>query len=611
MPLEAVLCTEELARRPARSPDYEIENHALVALAQALADSPQTILQHLTDTLLDVFQLGSVGISLLREDGKSFYWTAISGQWKRHVGGGSPRDFGPCGDVLDRGVPLLFTHPERRYAYLLELAPPAVECLLVPLFVGGEAVGTIWAIAHDDRRKFDAQDLRLLVRLSGFASSAFQVSSFHARTVELNEALMRGAVRQHELTDAADESNANLQASDTAKDQFLAVLSHELRSPLNVIRLWSQILQGPSRDEASLRKGLEVIDRNSKALGQLIEDLLDVHRISTGGLRLELAEVDLCEIIGLAIDSIAPSALEKGIRIVRELDATPACVTGDPARIQQVLWNLLGNAVKFTQSGGQIRVSLRRRDARAELQVIDTGEGISAAALAQIFDRSRLPGPLLSPTHGGLGLGLAISKQLLELHGGTLTAASPGEGAGATFTVSLPLSSTEKPPPRPEQSSQRAAKEQPSPIRGVLVLVVDDMADSLEVVRRVLEGAGAKTILAGSAEQALAALRKQRPDVIVSDLGMPVRDGYDLMRSIRALPREQGGQIPTIALTAYAKSEDRERALQAGFQTHLAKPVEPDRLIAAIAALVPQAPVLLPQGKRRSEPRVPRPGLKL
>lgn len=595
--LEAVLRTEELDRRPPRPPDYENENRALVSLAQALADSPRTILQTLTDTLLEVFQVDSAGISLLREGEKRFYWPAISGVWKAHRGGGTPRDFGPCGDVLDHDAPLLFTHFERRYAYFLPLTPPVEECLVVPFHVKGKAVGTIWVIAHDQRRKFDAEDRRQLVSMGKFAASSHQVVAFHDKSVAMNEALMLGSVRQHELTEAADAANDDLAASDTAKDHFLAVLSHELRSPLNVIRLWSQILQAPGCSADNLRKGLDVIDRSTKAQTQLVDDLLDVHRITSGKLRLELAEVELAEIIRAAVDSMALAAREKQIQIERDSAPAPVLISGDPARLQQVLGNLLGNAIKFTPNGGAIRVALHRTNKRAEIRVSDTGQGISVARLGHIFERFRQADPLTSRSQGGLGLGLAIAKQLVELHGGSLTADSPGEGAGATFTVSLPLAQRNTTASR---APVLAAEENPSSLGGVLVLVVEDDPDAREAVRLVLEYAGAETMVVGSTDEALDAFGRRQPDLILSDIGLPGRDGYSLVRAIRALPSGRGGRVPAIALTAYAASEDRERALSAGFQTHLAKPVESARLIAAVAALVPQTPPETTGGSRRS-----------
>lgn len=975
VPLEAVMCTEELARRPARPPDHETENRALASLAQAMADSPRTFLQALADTILEVLQTDSAGLSLLTtsDGGKRFYWPAIAGAWRPHVGGGTPREFGPCGDVLDRDAAQLFQHFERRYSYLLPATPPAVEALIVPFHVQGVAVGTIWAMAHDDRRRFDAEDRRQLENLGRFAAVAYHVlglqTSEDSRRAALN--LMEDAVQARQATEALVETirqreatfrqmidalpaavyttdaagrlthfnpaavqlagrtpvvgedewrvtarlfrpdgtllprddypmsmaikagrailgmeviaerpdgtrvwgavhptplhdnaghivgginmvvditerkrveqalldhqqrlefvlesarageweldvvtgearcsfrhdqcfgatepipdwsyakflsrvhpddrasedgkfraavaeggdwniscrvvwpdgsvhwiesigrcyrnqegnatimsgmvrevtdrklleqelrgsevryrrlfesahdgilildaetgtiadsnpfisdllgfsraelagkelweiglfrdieasknamrelqkegfiryqdlpleakagrrievefvsnvyvegarsviqcnvrditerrileadlelrNEELARADESKNQFIAMLSHELRSPLNAIRGWIQILRRPDARAEDVHKGLEVIDRNSKAQAELISDLLDVHGIAAGKIRLELATIDLQEAIDLAVTGLTPVAAAKEIDIVWARGAAPTLVSGDALRLHQVLSNLIGNSIKFTPKGGHVRVTLRQQAGRAELVVSDTGQGISVAALPHIFERFRQADPDTTRYEGGLGLGLSIARRLVELHGGTITASSPGKGRGATFSVSLPLlvAGAVLPPVRDDG----AGDETPVSLGGLLVLLVDDEADAREPVRRVLEGAGAETIAVASADQALAVFEDRRPDVIVSDIAMPGRDGYDLMRSICALPPTRGRRVPGIALTAFAAAEDRERAKRAGFQVHLTKPVGRAELIAAVAAL--------------------------
>lgn len=384
-----------------------------------------------------------------------------------------------------------------------------------------------------------------------------------------------------------------LTAVNRSKDEFIAMLSHELRSPLNVIRLWAQILERPGRSEERLREGLEVIDRSSRMQAKLIEDLLDVHRITTGDLRLELAEIDLSDLTRSVVDSMAPSAAEKQIRIVREIEPEFVPVHGDSGRLQQVLANLFGNAVKFTPKGGEIRVVLRRADAHAEVSVRDTGQGIRPEELPHLFERFRRSQPRRGSGHSGLGLGLSIAKRLVDLHGGTIVAHSSGAGTGATFTVAIPLLSANA--MRPAVVAGASGKESPVSLVGVVVLVVDDEPDTREAVQRVLEHAGVQTLAAGSVDQALDVIRQKLPDVIVSDIGMPGRDGYDFVRSIRALPEARGGRIPAIALTAYVTSEDRERALGEGFQKHLSKPVESRELIAAVASLAPK------RSERRSQ----------
>ena len=387
---------------------------------------------------------------------------------------------------------------------------------------------------------------------------------------------------ERELRERAEE----LDAANRGKTDFIAVLSHELRTPLNAISGWAEVLKNPALSDDDRRKGIEIISRNSRIQAQLISDLLDVHRITTGKLSLELRRVDLRDEIRAAIDAALPASEPKRIRIKSETDPAPASVLGDSARLQQVLGNLLSNAIKFTAEGGEIRVALRRASTSVEVKVSDSGQGISPDVLPYIFDRFRQSESLLSRSTGGLGLGLAVSRQLVELHGGTISAHSPGKGRGATFTVSLPVTSEARPaitPTEPRVSS-------PVSLAGLMVLVVDDELEAREPVRRLLEEHGAEVISVRSADEALDAIQRQRPDLLVSDIGMPGRDGYELIRAVRALPERRGGRIPAIALTAFGTTADRERALRAGYVTHLAKPVEAAELIAAVAALATRLP---------------------
>lgn len=396
---------------------------------------------------------------------------------------------------------------------------------------------------------------------------------YHAATFE-------DITERKQLEGALQKRSEDLAAADSAKNQFISVLSHELRSPLNVILLWAHLLRRPGCSAEELRRGLDVIDQSIRAQSQLIEDLMDVHRITYGKVRLALSSVDLGGITRSLVESMTPASLEAGIAIELELAADSVLVSGDPARLQQVLRNLLDNALKFTPRGGRVRIGMRRREGCAEVSISDTGQGIAPEALPHVFELFRQPDPARSARRGGLGLGLSIAKHLVKLHGGKLTAASPGAGQGATFTVSLPLLILEVPPPV-------VLTEAPHPVSlaGVQVLVVDDEFDQREPLGLVLELAGAEVIAVASTDEALDALRVGLPDVIVSDIGMPDRDGYDLLRSVRALPAKRGGRIPAIALTAYASAEDRARTRAAGFQAHMGKPVESTELIAAVATL--------------------------
>jgi PAS domain S-box-containing protein len=383
------------------------------------------------------------------------------------------------------------------------------------------------------------------------------------------------------------------------KDEFLATLSHELRTPLNAIYGWAQMLRRqtpPPGTNGDLAEGLEVIERNARAQTLLIEDLLDVSRIVSGKVRLDVRPTDLPTLLAEVVKSTEPAAAGKEIRVRTVADPLAGPVSADPDRLRQVLWNLLTNAIKFTPKGGHVDVTLRRVASHVEAVVSDNGQGIAPQLLPHVFERFRQGDSSSTRRHGGLGLGLAIVKHLVELHGGSVTARSHGEGQGSTFTVTLPIRATvgdAEPARAPAGATPArpgdAAGDLPS-LAGLRVLVVDDEPDARDLVRRLLEGAGAEVTTAASAADAVQRLsdatRSGRPpQVIVSDIGMPDEDGYALIRRVRQLPPDAGGDIPAAALTAFARSEDRTRAMLAGFQSHVAKPVEPGELVAVVASL--------------------------
>jgi PAS domain S-box-containing protein len=376
------------------------------------------------------------------------------------------------------------------------------------------------------------------------------------------------------------------------KDEFLATLSHELRTPLNAILGWSTMLRRQGATPTQVAQGAEVIERNARAQARIIEDLLDMSAIISGKVRLELETVDLRSIVRAGVETARPTADAKGVSLGERLDAPPGTkLRGDPHRLQQVLWNLLTNAIKFTPRGGRIEVRVAGVDGRVEISVSDTGEGIAREFLPFVFDRFRQADASTTRRHGGLGLGLSIVKQLVELHGGTVRVESAGAGQGSTFTVTLPAK--ELPAAGPEPVDRRSQLESPEAVtaqdcerlNGLRVLVVDDDVDARDLARRLLESCRADVSTASSSEEALRALSGERFDVLVSDIGMPGEDGYALMRRVRALPAERNGDIPAVALTAYARGEDRLKAIRAGFHVHAAKPVDPAELIAAVANL--------------------------
>jgi PAS domain S-box-containing protein len=387
------------------------------------------------------------------------------------------------------------------------------------------------------------------------------------------------------------QARKNAEESNLIKDEFLTTLSHELRTPLTSILGWTQLLNTGQLDEELRSRALEVMERNARAQRQLIDDLLDISRIITGKIRLDARPVHLAPIIEAALDSVRPIAAMKQIQLRLEMDARVVEVLCDPTRLQQVIWNLLANAMKFTPEEGSVTVRLERLKETARITVMDTGQGISPEFLPFVFDRFRQADSSTTREYGGLGLGLALVQYLVELHNGTVKVESPGEGLGATFTVNLPLIAERKPADAENQPAplKTTAANIIEEIEGLRVLVVDDDVDSCEMVGLALRKCRVEVKLATSAVEALEVLEGWLPDLLISDIGMPNEDGYSLLQKIRALPRERGGQIPAVALTAYATDVDRERSLAAGFQLHVVKPVELKELAEAVASLAGRA----------------------
>lgn len=372
------------------------------------------------------------------------------------------------------------------------------------------------------------------------------------------------------------------------KDEFLATLSHELRTPLNAILGWATILGGSLKAE-EVTEAAEVIERNARAQAQIIEDLLDMSRIISGKVRLDVQRVELIPIIESALESVKPMADGREIRLTSVLDPHVGQISADPGRLQQVLWNLLTNALKFTPKGGRVHVALGRVNSHLEISVSDSGQGMETDFLPHAFDRFRQADATTTRQHRGLGLGLSIVKTLIELHGGTVSAESPGPGQGSTFYLCLPAAvATIRPDPErrhPRASAPREVADEHLDLTGLRILAVDDEPDARELINRILSSRGATVETAGSGADALKALNENKPDVLIMDIGMPDEDGYSVIRKVRQLPPELGGNVRAVALTAFARAEDRRRALISGFQMHMAKPVEPSELIAVVASL--------------------------
>ena len=489
---------------------------------------------------------------------------------------------------------------ERLYGY------PAVEALGKPLTMltlprdMEEVLSNIDKIRHGEtvepfetqRRQKDGPHLHLAVVLSPVKDAAGRIIGVSTVARDITER-KRAEAEREELLASAQAAQAEAEKANRLKDEFLATLSHELRTPLTAILGWAEMLGKSQLAPVTAQRAVEVIRRNARMQVQMIDDLLDVSRIVTGKLSMTVQPVDLGTVIIAAVEGMRPAAEAKEIRFQLQLDSPAAQVSGDPARLQQVAWNLVSNAIKFTPKGGRVLVRLERVDSQVEVAVSDTGRGITPEFLPHVFDRFRQADSTTTRVYGGLGLGLAIVRQLVELHGGTVRVESAGEGQGATFTVSLPLAAVRGAAEDAEalrpQSFTPSDYDCPPQLGGLRVLVVDDEADTCELLQTVIESCGARVRTANSAAAALGAMAEESFDVLISDIGMPEEDGYSLIAKVRALGAGRGGDIPAAALTAYAGEEDRIRTLRSGFQIHVPKPVSPNELVAVVANLADRA----------------------
>jgi PAS domain S-box-containing protein len=447
------------------------------------------------------------------------------------------------------------------------------------------------------RRRKDGTliDVSLTVSPVRDASGRVVGASKIARDVTTRKRAERQLREQAEVIETAAAEKERLyreaQEASRLKDEFLATVSHELRTPLTAILGWAHMLRTRQLDDNATSNAFETIERNARAQAQLIDDLLDVSRIITGKLRIDVRPLDPNSFIEAAVEAVRPAAEAKGVRLQKVLDTGVVSVSGDPVRLQQVVWNLLSNAIKFTPRGGRVQVRLERVNSHAEIAVSDTGAGIPAEFLPHVFDRFRQADMKTTRQHGGMGLGLSIVRHLVELHGGTVKAESGGEGLGATFTVLLPVAAVYRPAEEGVRVHPAARSTLPKfelfdRLDGIKVLVVDDEPDTREMLKAGLGQCGASVTVAASAAEALDAIDKSPPDLLISDIGMPDEDGYELMKRVRALPADAGGRVPAIALTAYARAEDRMHALRSGYQMHVPKPVELAELAAVAASLV-------------------------
>lgn len=454
-----------------------------------------------------------------------------------------------------RGRPSVIVGPDNGLRPQLSVA--------IPMAVMGRIIGTI--------------------EVQSYQKSAFREE--HATAMRMAANLTAVAIQNVRLLERESTARTEAEESNRLKDEFLATVSHELRTPLTAILGWSRMLEAGSINDPMAARAIETIRRNATAQSQIIDDILDVSRIITGKLYLDLHPIDLTPVIEAAVNVVRPTAEAKGIRIETEFESQPTVITGDANRLQQIVWNLLSNAIKFTPSGGSVCLSVHEIGTQVEVRVADTGQGISRDFLPFVFDRFRQADSTSTRQHGGLGLGLAIARHLVEIHGGTIMAESPGEGKGATLSVRLPSVGSASSPSKSASAGEatRDSFEFNSRLEGIHVLLVEDDLDTLDLLSAALKHQRATVTAVSSAAEALASIRTSTPDIVVSDIAMPGEDGYQLIEKIQAMGFDDDRHIPVVVITAYAKEEDRQKALSSGFQSYLAKPIELSELVSAVA----------------------------
>ncbi len=565
------------------------ETGALIASALDL----ETVVQSVTDaaTRVSGAKFGAFFYNVTSAEGESFLLYTLSGASRESFERfGLPRNT-PVFEPTFRGEGVVRSDDittDPRYG---TMSPhrgmpkghlPVRSYLAVPVISrSGDVIGGLF-FGHPDVGVFSTRMERIVRSIAAQASIAID-------NARLYETAQRAAVERERMLENEQRARAEAERLSTLKDDFLATLSHELRTPLNAILGWAQLLR--DRPAIDVERGLAVIERNARAQTQLVEDLLDMSRIVSGKVRLEVQRLDLGALVRSALESLRHSADARGVRVSAVLDPDTGAVRGDPGRLEQCVWNLLSNAIKFTPKGGQVHVTLARVDSHVEISVVDTGEGIDPEFLPFVFERFRQGDSSSSRSHGGLGLGLAIVKSLVDLHGGGIRAQSEGKGRGSTFTMVLPqLALRDGADVVPSRRGPGLDSRELPTLGDIRVLVVEDERDSRELIQFALEACGARVATAGSGREALGLLSNETFDVIVSDIGMPEMDGYELIHHIRALPASEGGRTPAAALTAFVRTDDRTRALRAGFQIHVAKPVDPNELATVVASLAARRP---------------------
>jgi signal transduction histidine kinase len=552
--LERIISTEELRHRPTRAPNHAAENSALVRLANVMAHSPREILQTLADEALELCRAGSAGISIIEDEGqdKIFRWHALSGALSSHLWNTTPRNFSPCGTVVDRNSVLLMSHLERHFRYFSDVRPEIVEALLIPFTINGRTIGTVWVVMHNEKDKFDLEDKRLLIDLGKFAAAAYYLSSALDATKDI----------------------------DRRKDEFLATVAHELRNPLSAVRTACEYIRVRLRamGEPQLNAMIDVAQRQLKSTSRIIDDLLDMARIRLGKVELRRELVSVGTIVQHGVDSSRAIIDSAKHRLKISLPERPLWVQGDSIRLTQIVSNLLNNAAKYTHAGGDIEISAERAGNEAVISVRDNGIGIEAAMQRQVFDLFAQEDTSRERSQGGLGIGLTVVRRLAELHGGRVDVHSEGIGKGSKFIVRLPLaadSAAISTPPETVDSEMGG--------RALRILVVDDNVDSADSLALLLMSYGHDVRAAYDGSSALVIAESFSPEVALQDVSMPFMDGYEVARKFRELPQTKHAAL--IALTGFTREEDARRARLAGFDHHLGKPVDFEVLHAVLRSL--------------------------
>jgi signal transduction histidine kinase/DNA-binding response OmpR family regulator len=605
--------TEEVKRQAAllHEKNLELENanlerlSMLIELGQQLATErdPGKVLEKFCGAARHIVGASYAAVGMLDDDGHALPHFHHCNEENKEAAQASINENAPQIDqdilrtMLVERQPVRLCHVGTAEQSLKFLSPGRFihSFLGAPILSASRAYGWLCLADKVGAEEFSEADERLAVTLTS------QVAVAYENALLYTEAQRHAAELQQEVIERqqAEQENAQLlvreqaaraeaEAANRMKDEFLATLSHELRTPLTAILGWSHLLRTGRLPENTVDSAVETIERNAKAQSQLIDDLLDVSRIITGKLRIDTRPVEPAGILEAAVNSVRPAAEAKEIKLELEITRATGLVMGDPNRLQQVAWNLLSNAIKFTSAGGRVGVQLARVNSHVEIIVSDTGQGIGADFLPHVFDRFRQADGTTTRSHGGLGLGLAIVRHLVELHGGTISAASDGDGQGATFTIQLPLlkrSIVPKGAGGADSKDVDSYSDSSSILEGLRVLVVDDEDDTRDMIAAILARDGAEVRQAGSAASAFIELKEWKPDLLISDIGMPLEDGYSFIKRVRAEEADGSHPLPAIALTAYASVEDRLRALAAGFQMHVPKPIEPTELVAIVANL--------------------------